>query len=79
MLLQIRLLQEADIDTGYMYYLMLGLKFILLFQPRGIAQLNINQIILKNTTLLLPPLTEQKRIFQKLEELLPLCDKLIYR
>ena len=38
---------------------------------KNISQNNIREIILP-----LPPLAEQKRIVAKLEELLPLCDRL---
>lgn len=37
---------------------------------------NISQNIIKNTIIPLPPLEEQKRIIAKIEELLPLCEKL---
>ncbi len=63
------------IDIDYMYYVMLGLKSILLSKARGMAQLNINQTILKNTIIPMPPLAEQKRIVDKIEELMPLVDK----
>ena len=36
----------------------------------------INQSIVRNTLIPLPPLAEQKRIVAKLEELLPLCERL---
>ena len=36
----------------------------------------INQSIVKRTMIPLPPLAEQKRIVQKLDEILPLCEKL---
>lgn len=36
----------------------------------------INQSIVKRTMIPLPPLAEQKRIVQKLEEILPLCERL---
>ena len=39
-------------------------------QP-GLAVANINQVLIP-----LPPLAEQKRIVTKLEELLPLCERL---
>lgn len=45
-------------------------------QKFGGAMPNINTDILKNTIVPLPPLAEQKRIVAKLEELLPLCEKL---
>ena len=65
----------GSIDIDYMYYVMLGLKSILLSKARGMAQLNINQTILKNSTIPLPPLAEQKRIVEKIEELMPLIDE----
>lgn len=37
---------------------------------------NISQDIIKNTLIPLPPLAEQKRIVEKLEQLLPLCERL---
>ena len=37
---------------------------------------NISQDIIKNTLIPLPPLDEQKRIVEKLEQLLPLCERL---
>jgi len=45
-------------------------------QKIGSAFPNINTDILKNTLIPIPPLAEQKRIVAKLEEILPLCDKL---
>ena len=36
----------------------------------------INPSIVRNTLIPLPPLAEQKRIVAKLEELLPLCERL---
>ena len=37
---------------------------------------NINKVIIKNCLFPLPPLAEQKRIVARLEELLPLCERL---
>jgi len=37
---------------------------------------NINKVIIKKAVFPLPPLAEQKRIVARLEELLPLCEKL---
>lgn len=45
-------------------------------QKIGSAFPNINTDLLKRTLLPLPPLAEQKRIVARLEELLPLCDRL---
>lgn len=37
---------------------------------------NISQDAIKNIVIPLPPLAEQKRIVEKLEQLLPLCERL---
>ena len=42
----------------------------------GGAQPNISKEKIINTSFPLPPLAEQKRIVTKLEEILPLCNKL---
>lgn len=36
----------------------------------------INQAVVRETLIPLPPLAEQKRIVAKIEELLPLCERL---
>ena len=42
----------------------------------GTAQKTVGLNSLRNMVIPLPPLTEQKRIVAKLEELLPLCERL---
>lgn len=59
----------------YMYYVLVGLKDILVSKGKGMAQMNINQTILKNTPIPLPPLAEQERIVAKIEELRPLVEE----
>ena len=60
---------------AYMYYVLVGLKDILVSKGKGMAQMNINQTILKNTPIPLPPLAEQERIVAKIEELMPLIEE----
>lgn len=48
----------------------------LMISTSGSAQGGVYLGTLKNLTIPLPPLAEQKRIVEKLEQLLPLCDRL---
>ena len=64
----------GNINKEYFYYVCLALKDILISEGRGCAQLNINQEILSNVEIPIPPLEEQQRIVDKIEQLLPLCD-----
>lgn len=65
----------GGVCIDYMYHVSIGLKYLLVSKAHGMAQMNINQKILKNTPIPLPPLFEQKRIVSKLEEFLPLIDR----
>lgn len=64
------------INRDYMYYVLTALKSVLVGQGHGMAQMNINQEILKNTPIPIPPIEEQQRIVDKLDQLLPLCEQL---
>ena len=64
------------LSRDYIYYVLVGLKRIIIGKRHGMAQFNINQDILKNALIPIPPLAEQKRIVEKLDKLLPLCDSL---
>lgn len=65
----------GKLNTDYLFYVLVSLKDILVAQSHGMAQMNINQAILKQTPIPIPPLEEQKRIVEKIEELLPLVDR----
>lgn len=65
----------GEYSRDYMYYVLIGLKDILASKGKGMAQMNINLTILKNTPIPLPPLAEQKRIVEKIEELMPLIEE----
>ena len=56
--------------TRYIYYAVLANKTVLQEQSAGGAQKNINQKIINELLLPLPPLAEQQRIVSKLEEVL---------
>jgi len=69
----ITFLGEYNLD--YLYYVLVGLKDIFVAKGKGMAQMNINQTILKNTPIPLPPLAEQERIVARIEELMPLVEE----
>ncbi len=64
-------------DSDYLYYLLsstyLYNQFIVKASGSTVDNLNIDKV--KSAIIPLPPLSEQKRIVQKLEEILPLCEK----
>lgn len=64
----------GEYSRDYMYYVLIGLKDILVSKGKGMAQMNINLTILKNTPIPIPPIAEQKRIVEKIEELMPLIE-----
>lgn len=65
----------GEYSRDYMYYVLIGLKDIFVSKGKGMAQMNINLTILKNTPIPIPPLAEQKRIVEKIEELMPLIEE----
>lgn len=62
-------------DLDYMYYVLLVLKDLLVAKAKGVAQVNINQSILKETPIPLAPLTEQHRIVARIESLFAKLDE----
>lgn len=64
------------IGCEYLKYFFMWIYERLNAQKIGSAFPNINTDMLKNTLIPLPPLDEQKRIVAKLEEILPLCERL---
>ncbi len=61
-------------NLDYLYYTLVGLKDILVARGKGMTQMNINQTILKNTPIPLPPLAEQKRIAERIEQVFSALD-----
>lgn len=59
---------DDSVNTDYAYYFLLSLQNIVKNAGRGVAQNNINQTILKNIQIPLPPLPEQQRIAAVLDQ-----------
>lgn len=66
----------GNIDRDYLYYVLVGLKDILVGKSHGMTQSNINLTILKNIFIPMPPLEEQKRIVAKLDKIFAELDKI---
>lgn len=66
----------GKIDRDYLYYVLVGLKDVLVGKSHGMTQSNINLTILKNVFIPMPPLEEQKRIVAKLDEIFAELDKI---
>ncbi|WP_406826859.1 restriction endonuclease subunit S [Pedobacter sp. KACC 23697] len=64
------------INNKYLFNLILSLKQNFISQGAGAAQPNISREKIINTVVPLPPLEEQKRIVEKIDQLMLLCDKL---
>ena len=62
--------------TDYIYYTIQANRSLLQEKAAGGAQKNINQKIVNDMIIPLPPLAEQHRIVEKLEQLLGEIDKL---
>ena len=70
--------QNQFVDAQYVVYILITRYFqSYMFQGlRGIAYKGLNMGTLAQFPVPLPPLAEQKRIVEKLEQLLPLCERL---
>lgn len=64
------------IHNKYLFYYLMSMRRSYIGMAEGGAQPNISKEKIVNSLIPLPPLTEQKRIVAKIEELLPLCDRL---
>ena len=60
----------------YLFYFLMASRRAFIKMGEGGAQPNISKEKIVNAVIPLPPLAEQKRIVAKLEELLPLCERL---
>ena len=60
----------------YLFYFLMASRRRIIKMAEGGAQPNISRTKIISITIPLPPLAEQKRIVEKLEELMPLCEQL---
>lgn len=67
---------KNQILTSYTYFFFLFNYELLRKKAEGTSQPNLNLNKIKEIPMPLPPLAEQKRIVEKLEQLLPLCERL---
>lgn len=74
----VRLVTTSEIDLKYLIYVLNApiLQKNLTGQQKITAIPNLTLEIISNCLLPIPPLNEQKRIVAKIEELLPLCEKM---
>ena len=71
-----RLRSYVKVEEKYFYYVFRLYRETGMMKSQGTAMPGLSSKVLHELTIPLPPLAEQKRIVAKLEELLPLCERL---
>lgn len=71
-----RLRPYQEIDLIFFYHIFFFYKNMNMMKAKGTAMPGLSSITLHQMIIPLPPLAEQKRIIAKLEEILPLCERL---
>lgn len=68
--------KNATIDNKYLYYALMNAENEMKYQSAGGVQSFVSLTFLRNYVIPIPPLAEQKRIVDKLDELMANCDQL---
>lgn len=71
-----RLRPYQEIGLMFFYHIFFFYKNMNMMKAKGTAMPGLSSITLHQMIIPLPPLAEQKRIIAKLEEILPLCERL---
>ncbi len=71
-----RLRAYKQLSEKFFYYVFFFYRNTGMMQSKGTAMPGLSSVVLHSLVIPLPPLAEQKRIVARLEELLPLCERL---
>jgi len=71
-----RLRPYSPLELMFFYHLFYFYKSMNMMKAKGTAMPGLSSVTLHNMAVPLPPLAEQRRIVKKLEQLLPLCERL---
>ena len=71
-----RLRPYKAVELRFFYHLFYFYKSMNMMNAKGTAMPGLSSQTLHQMVVPLPPLSEQKRIVAKIEELLPLCERL---
>ncbi|MGN0757858.1 MAG: restriction endonuclease subunit S [Candidatus Ventricola sp.] len=71
-----RLRPYCEVCQKFYYYIFFFYKNMNMMKAKGTAMPGLSSVVLHEMVVPLPPLAEQKRIVARLEEILPLCERL---
>ena len=71
-----RLRPYCEVCQKFYYYIFFFYKNMNMMKAKGTAMPGLSSVVLHEMIVPLPPLAEQKRIVARLEEILPLCERL---
>ena len=71
-----RLRPYCEVCQKFYYYIFFFYKNMNMMKAKGTAMPGLSSVVLHEMVVPLPPLAEQKRIVARLEEIMPLCERL---